>query len=109
MPNPGKYSLSASAREAFYKFAKPQENIRSLQGAEAPCHAEERRCSNTKSNKHVLRIALNMHIFYDRVDKTLNHETGPTDQVIHLPTLNMAVSFIEVLETYKGILEIVSF
>ena len=50
-----------------------------------------------------------MHIFYDRVDKTLNHETGPTDQVIHLPTLNMAVSFIEVLETYKGILEIVSF
>ena len=98
-----KYSLNASAREAFFKFAKPQElDLTSSQGTPRIT------CTNSKRNKHVLRVALNMHIFYDRLKKGLNQETGPTNQSINLTTMNMAISLVDVLETYKGISEIVS-
>ena len=56
----------------------------------------------------MLRVALNMHIFYDRLKKGLNQETGPTNRSINLTTMNMAISLVDVLETYKGISEIVS-
>ena len=49
-----------------------------------------------------------MHIFCDRLKKGLNQETGPTNQSINLTTMNMAISLVDVLETYKGISEIVS-
>ena len=98
-----KYSLNASAREAFFKFAKPQElDLTSSQGTPRIT------CTNSKRNKHVLRVALNMHIFYDRLKKGLNQEMGPTNRSINLTTMNMAISLVDVLETYKGISEIVS-
>ena len=98
-----KYLLNASAQEAFFKFAKPQElDLTSSQGTPRIT------CTNSKRNKHVLRVALNMHIFYDRLKKGLNQETGPTNQSINLTTMNMAISLVDVLETYKGISEIVS-
>ena len=99
---PVKYSLNASAREAFFKFAKPQElDLTSSQGT------PRLTCTNSKRNKHVLRVALNMHIFYDRLKKGLNQETGPTNRCINLTTMNMAISLVDVLETYQGISEIV--
>ena len=62
---PVKYSLNASAREAFFKFAKPQElDLTSSQGT------PRLTCTNSKRNKHVLRVALNMDIFYDRLKFT---------------------------------------
>ncbi|XP_044184740.1 uncharacterized protein LOC122964877 [Acropora millepora] len=98
---PVKYSLNASAREAFFKFAKPQElDLTSSQGT------PRLTCTNSKRNKHVLCVALNMHIFYDRLKKGLNQETGPTNRCINLTTMNMAISLVDVLETYKGISEI---
>ena len=65
---PVKYSLSASAREALFKFAKPQDKLPSTQGASAE---EEANCNNSKRNKHVLRLALSMHVLYDRLSKSV--------------------------------------
>jgi hypothetical protein len=54
-----KYKLDVNAREAFYKFAKPQENVvphsQTVSEAQVKCH-------NSKRNTQVLRMALNMHI-----------------------------------------------
>lgn len=56
----------------------------------------------------MLRVALNMHILYERLNKALNHETGPTRRSNNLSTINMAITLVETLEMYKGISEIVS-
>ena len=102
---PVKYSLSASAREAFFKFAKPQDKLPSTQGASAE---EEANCNNSKRNKHVLRLALSMHVLYDRLSKAINLETGVTSHKISLGTLNMAITLVQSLEIYKGISHTVS-
>ena len=98
-----KYSLNASVRKAFFKFAKPQElDLTSSQGTPRITH------TNSKRNKLILHVVLNVHIFHDRLKKGLNQETGPTNRSINLTTMNMAISLVDVLETYKGISEIVS-
>ena len=102
---PVKYSLSASAREAFFKFTKPQDELPSTQGASAEMEAN---CNNSKRNKHVLRLALSMHVLYDRLGKAINMETGVTSHTIALGTLNMAITLVQSLEIYKGISHIVS-
>ena len=108
---PVKYLLNASAREAFFKFAKPLEEehqaaANSSQGG--ACAHPTTTLTNSKRDKHVLRVALNMHIFYDRLKKSLEHRTGPKERVVNLNTINMAIALVDVLETYKGISEIVS-
>ncbi|KXJ06929.1 hypothetical protein AC249_AIPGENE19764 [Exaiptasia diaphana] len=100
-----KYTLSASAHEAFFKFAKPQENIDPTQNGNQVA-ANISKCQNSKRTNHVLRVALNMHILYERVHKALHHETGPTLRCIALRTINMAITFVESLETFKAISEI---
>ena len=70
---PVKYSLSASASETFFKFAKPQDKLPNTQGASAE---KEANCNNSKLNKHVLRLALSMHVLYDRLSKAINLQTG---------------------------------
>ena len=97
---PVKYSLSASAREAFFKFVKPQDKLPSTQGANAE---KEANCNNSKRNKHVLRLALSMHVLYDRLSKAINLETVVTNHKIALGTLNMAITLFQSFEIYLGI------
>ena len=59
---PVKYTLNASAREAFFKFAKPQDNLPNSQGVSLDVAT----CNNSKRNKLVLRLTLSMHVLYDR-------------------------------------------
>lgn len=103
-----KYSLSASAREAFFKFAKSPENVTQSQSSAGNRPAPEVKHSNSKRNKQVLRVAINMHVLYERLKKALAHQTGPTERTISLLTMNMAINLVETLETYKGISETVS-
>lgn len=103
-----KYCLSASARDAFFKFSKPQDNFRPSQSSAGSRPTPEVKHSNSKRNTQVLRIALNMHILYDRLKKALAPHTGPTERSIDLITMNMAITLVETLETYKGISETVS-
>ena len=100
---PVKYTLNASAREAFFKFAKPQINLPNSQGVSLDIT-----CSNSKRNKHVLRLTLSMHVLYDRLKKAIELQTGPTSHTIGLDTLNMAIAMVESLEIYKGMSRMVS-
>lgn len=100
-----KYSMSASAREAFFKFAKPQDRLQSTQGVSSEMEAN-RNDSNRK--KHVLRLALSMHVLYDRLGKAINLKTAVTSGTIALQTLNMAITLVQCLEIYKGVTHMVS-
>ena len=102
---PVKYTLTATAREAFFKFAKPQDHLPNSQGAATDVEAN---VNNSKRNKHVLRLALSMHVLYDRLKKALELQTGPTSHSIGLDTLNMAIVMIQSLEIYKGMSRMVS-
>ena len=51
---PIKYTLTATAREAFFKFAKPLDHLPNSQGAA--------NVNNFKRNKHVLHLVLSMHV-----------------------------------------------
>lgn len=95
-----KYSLSASAREAFFKFSKAPETVTPSQNS-----TPEVKQPSSKRNKQVLRVAINMHVLYERLRKALAHQTGPTDRTISLVTMNMAINLVDTLETYKGISE----
>ena len=98
-----KYSLSASAREAFFKFSKAPETVTPSKSS-----TPEVKQPSSKRNKQVLCVAINMHVLYERLRKALAHQTGPTDRTISLVTMNMAINLVNTLETYKGILETVS-
>lgn len=105
---PVQYTLDAAARDAFFKFSKPQDNVpqsqASVSSSEEPSH-----CKHSKRNKHVLRLALAMHVLYDRLQKALNLQSGlKTSQVIKVATLNMAIAMVESLEIFMGISEMVS-
>ncbi|PFX16551.1 hypothetical protein AWC38_SpisGene19162, partial [Stylophora pistillata] len=96
---PIKYTLTDTAREAFFKFAKPQDHLANSQGAAIDVEAN---VNNSKRNKLVLRLALRMHVLYDRLIKALELQTGPASHSIGLNTLNMAIVMIQSLEIYKG-------
>lgn len=105
---PVQYTLAAAARDAFFKFSKPQDTVpqsqASIANAEEPSH-----CKHSKRNKHVLRLALSMHVLYDRLQKALTLQAGPiTSRVINVATLNMAIAMVESLEIFMGISETVS-
>ena len=104
---PVKYTLRATAREAFFKFSKPAENLPSCSQVVA---AAEQPVSHTgaKRNKHVLRLAMCMHVLFHRLQKALDQQTGPTKRIINVRILNMAIAMTESLETFKRMSEIVS-
>ncbi|XP_068739586.1 uncharacterized protein [Montipora capricornis] len=99
------YSLSANAREAFFKFSKPPEIVTPSQSSAGTRPKPEVKHSNSKRNKQVIRLAVNMHVLYERLKKALAHQTGPTERTISLSPINMAINLVETLETYKGISE----
>ena len=55
-----KYTLTATAKEVFFKFSKPNED--DSQGAVASPSIS----SGSKKYKNTLRVALNMHVLYHR-------------------------------------------
>ena len=93
-----KYTLTASAKELFFKFSKPNED--DSQGAGIS--------TGSKNYKNTLRVALSMHVLYHRLTKALALESGTTPAAIPADTMQMAITFTETLETMKGISELVS-
>ena len=71
---PVKYTLTVTAREAFFTFAKPQDHLPNSQGAVIDVEAN---VNNSKRNKHVLRLALSMHVLYDRLKKSIGTSDRP--------------------------------
>jgi len=101
---PVKYTLNASAREAFLKFAKPQINWLHSQGVSLDIAT----CDNSKRNKHVLHLTLGMHVLYSHLKKAIDLQTGATSHTIGLDTLNTAIAMVESLEIYKRMSRMVS-
>ena len=96
---PVKYTLNSSAKELFFKYSKPNEDSQ-----EASTSGSVNVVSTgSKKFKNTLRVALNMHILYHRLGKALALETGTTPTVVNAVTMQMAIAFIETLETIKGI------
>jgi hypothetical protein len=83
---PIQYTLSARAREAFFKLLKPQENIPLSQStpilAEDPLH-----CKNSKRNKQVLRLALAMHVLR-RISSARTKLLAARCECLHLIKIN---------------------
>ena len=107
---PVHYTLDAAARDAFFKFSKPQDNAVSPSQASVGSVSnsdEQSHCKHSKRNKHALRLSLSMHVLYDRLQKALARQTGPTSRVINLATLNMAIAMVESLEIFMGVSETV--
>lgn len=67
-----KYTLTATAKELFFKFSKPNED--DSQGAVASSSIS----SGSKKYKNTLGVALNMHVLYHRLTKALALESGTT-------------------------------
>ena len=97
-----KYTLTATAKELFFKFSKPNED--DSQGAVATSSIS----SGSKKYKNTIRLALNMHVLYHRLIKALALESGTTPTAITAETMQMAIIFTDTLETMKGISELVS-
>ena len=104
--SPVQYRLTASAKELFFKCSKPNEDAPLTQGAATG--GSMVRAPGSKKTKNTLRIAFNMHILYHHLWKALALESGPTPPEITAPTMQMAIAFVEALETIEGISEIVS-
>ena len=97
-----RYTLTATAKELFFKFSKPTED--DSQGAGTGASIS----TGSKKYKNTLRVALSMHVLYHRLTKALALESGTTPTAIPDETMQMAIMFTETLETMKGISELVS-
>ena len=98
-----KYSLSASTREAFFKFSKPPKNITPSQSSagttpnpEVEFETEQTRDSCCCQHAHSIWVT---------EIRALAHQNGPTERTNSLLIMNMATNLVETLETYKGISE----
>lgn len=96
-----KYTLSADAKEMYFKFNKPNEDSSQPSSTSSP--------TSSKKYKNTLRIAMSMHVLYTHLTKALNLECRITPTTITAATMQMAINFVEVTETIKGIADLVSF
>ena len=99
---PVEYTLSPSARELYYKYCKGQNTEATAAGAFKP------EC-NAKSSRNALRLALILHVIWYRLDVALQQLTGTTPRVISETTMSRALALNDVLLTFGGIVEAVSF
>ena len=99
-----KYTLTATAKELFFKFSKPNED--DSQGAVATSSIS----SGSKKYKNTPRVALNMHVLYHWLTKAfaLHLESGTTPTAITAETMQMEIIFMDTVETMKGFSELVS-
>ena len=97
------YTLSAAARELYCKYykGKKQELSQLAAGTFSP------EC-NAKSNKNAIRLALNMHILWHRLDIALQQLTAPTPRVISETTMGYALALHGTLLSFGGVAEAVS-
>lgn len=87
------YTLSVSAKESYRKFI-----------GQTPEGQE----NDAKVAKNVLKLALIMHVFYDRMNKALDSSVGPTPRTVPEATMKMAISLCSTLSHMKALMDLVS-
>lgn len=63
---------------------------------------------NNKVQRNILKVALNLHVFYDRVSKVLDGQAGPIETSVSDKTMSFAIGLIEFLKRLRAISELVS-
>lgn len=101
------YGLSVDAKDAFFRYSKKESGTDENQQQSASTSTDSE--SSSKKVKNGLKLALVMHVLYDRLEKGLNQELGPTERSISEETLEMALALNETLHTCKGVSELVRF
>ena len=89
------YKLNQSAKECYQKFAR-----------HTPENDAEK--SDAKVGKNVLKLALVLHVFYDRLKKALDTTVGTTARIITEDTMKMAISLCSTLSHVKALMDLVS-
>ena len=97
------YTLSAGARELYYKCCKGK-NQESSQSAARTFSPE----CNAKSNKNAIRLSLNMHILWHCLDIAPQQLTAPTPRVLSETTMGYALTLHDTLLSFGGVAEVVS-
>ena len=63
---------------------------------------------NHKVQRNILKVALNLHVIYNRVSNVLNGQANPIPLRISTETMNNAIALIEFLKRLRAISELVS-
>lgn len=96
-----KYTLAVEAREMFVKHI---DEIIPSQSNQARFQSQ---CSH-KTDRNILKIALNLHVLYDRISKVLNGQAGPVPAEVSADNMGYAIALVEHLKRLRTISEIVS-
>jgi hypothetical protein len=95
------YTLAIEARELF---AKHIDKLIQSQSTEARFQSQ---CSH-KTDRNILKMALNQHVLYDRVSKILKGQAGPVPHLVSSDTMSYAIALVEFLKRQRTMSEIVS-
>ena len=63
---------------------------------------------NAKTGKNALKLALNLHVLWYRLDKAINQLAGPAPMAVSESTMNMALTLHATLLAFGGVAETVS-
>ena len=75
------YTLSDEARKRLMAFENEKENGD----------------WGSKVMKNALKLILNFHVLYFRLDQTLSFKTDPTPTIINHSTVDMALAYLDIL------------
>ena len=95
------YTLAGEARELF---AKHIDEVIPSQNTEARFQSQ---CSH-KTDRNILKKALNQHVLYDRILKILRGQAGSVPSLVSSETMSYAITLVEFLKRQRTISEIVS-
>ena len=86
------YKLNQSAKECYQNFLE-----------------DSMEKSDAKVGKNALKLALVLHVFYDRLKKALDTTVGTTERVVTDCTMKMAISLCDTLSHVKALMDLVSY
>ena len=95
------YTLAGEGRE---NFAKHIDEVIPSQNTEARFQLQ---CSH-KTDRNILKMALNQHVLYNRILKILRGQAGSVPSLVSSETILYAIMLVEFLERQRTISEIVS-
>lgn len=92
--DPVEYKLTVGAKEIYQKYIAQS--------------AQEGHQSDAKVSKNALKLALVLHVFYDRLKKAIDSTVGPVPRGIPDQTMKMAVSLCSAFLHVKALMDLVS-
>ena len=96
-----RYMLSHEAKDIYIKHidqAIPSQETNSRNSAGC----------NHKVQRNILKVALNLHVLYNRIANVLNSQANPIATQISADIMNNAIALVEFLKQLRAISELVS-